>query len=98
MIMKEHATQQGMRDTCASLVDTAVSNWKSPRKDCSWMFTSEKNLSLSTEDEAAKNALKIVLVVVDFSPLENEICITTRCNNILDMSATECYEHMKLPK
>ena len=67
-------------------------------KDCSWMLTSEKNLSLSTEDEAAKNALKLVLAVVDFSPLENEKGITTRCKQILDMSVTECYEHMKLPK
>ena len=96
--MKEQDMQQGMRDTCASLVDNAVSNWNSPRKDCSWMLTSEKNLSLSTEDEAAKNALKLVLAVVDFSPSENEKGITTICKHILDMSVTECYEYMKLPK
>ena len=98
MGMKEQDVQQHMRDTCVSLLDRAVSNWISQRKYCNWMWTAAMTSSLSTEDEAAKNAMKLVRAVVDFSPLDNEKGITARCKKILDMTVAECCEYMKLPR
>jgi len=94
--MKEQDVQQRMRDICVRLVNNAVSNWISQRQYCSWMMTAKQTSLLSAEDDAAKNAMKLVRVVSDFSLVDNEKGMTARCKHILDMSVTECCEYMKL--